>query len=597
MGITIIFLCWVFLFLMLRNNPMRFDWRESFLAASVFWALILVLSTEIFSIFKILNFRVLLLAWLMVLASLIYLFLRTDKNIDGNKIRPLPPFLKFAFASIFFIVFVTGIISILAAPNNYDSMTYHLSRVAHWIQNGSVAHYPTNILRQIHMNPGAEYIIFHLNLLSNSDRFANLVQWMSMIGSIAGTSLLTKQLGGGIRSQIFTVVFATTLPMGILQSTSTKNDYVAAFWIICAVYFGLKFLSNKNSKYIYLFAGSTGLSILTKGTAYIFLAPFLVSFLYTGLRKYSLELLKPLLIATLIVFSINIGHWGRNYSSFNSPLGPGNEGKNYEYMNDNISAQVLFSNIIRNSAIHAGTFDQLSNAVTHLVQQTHNYFSIDINAPETTWGGTHFGIHNISRNEDLDGNPLHFALILISLLYLAFKRQFYYAGHLLFAFLLFCLLLKWQPWHSRLHLPLFILGAPAVGMMLDEWKRGWDNFIIILLLVACLPWVVNNASRPLVSKISIFKRDRLSQYFGRNKTAETNFRTIVKRVEDSGCKEIGLLTAENAWEYPLWVLLHQGQTHGQYRIEHIANTKEKLQNFTPCIFIKIIDNETVQIIQ
>lgn len=597
LGVVIIFLCWVFLFLILRNNPVRFNWRESLLAASVIWALILVLFTEVFSFFRILNFWTLFIAWFALLAALAYIFLKTDTKTRDDLpavIGALPLFLKFVVVSLLLIIFITGLISLSSAPNNFDSMTYHLPRVAHWIQNASVAHYPTNILRQIHMNPGAEYIILHLNLLSGSDWFSNLVQWVSMIGSVAGISLLTKELGGGIRSQIFTSAFAATLPMGILQSTSTKNDYVVAFWIICAVYFGLRFLSNRENRYIYLFAGSTGLSILTKGTAYIFLAPFIISFLFSGLKKYNFELWKPLLMAALIVFSINAGHWGRNYSTFNSPLGPGNEGEHNEYMNANFSARTLFSNVLRNSALQMGSFEQLSDAVTLFVEKAHATLSIDINAPETTWGGTSFIIHNISRNEDLDGNPLHFILFMISLLYLGFKRKFYYAGNLLFAFLLFCLILKWQPWHSRLHLPLFILGAPAVGITLDNWKRGWGNFMIILLLIASLPWVVNNAQRPLAGKISVLKRERSSQYFGRNQTAETNFRTVVKQVEDSGCREIGLLTEINAWEYPLWALLQEKKTHGQYRIEHIG-TKTKLHDFTPCIVIKIVDHETIQI--
>ena len=56
------------------------------------------------------------------------------------------------------IVVMAGLTAIVAPPNTYDSMTYHLPRVMHWIQNQSVAHYPTHIPRQLHFPPGAEFI-------------------------------------------------------------------------------------------------------------------------------------------------------------------------------------------------------------------------------------------------------------------------------------------------------------------------------------------------------------------------------------------------------------------------------------------------------
>jgi hypothetical protein len=40
---------------------------------------------------------------------------------------------------------VTLVTALLAPPNNWDSMTYHMARVAHWKQNRSVDFYPTNI--------------------------------------------------------------------------------------------------------------------------------------------------------------------------------------------------------------------------------------------------------------------------------------------------------------------------------------------------------------------------------------------------------------------------------------------------------------------
>src|SRR2546426_7647634 len=56
--------------------------------------------------------------------------------------------------------------SLLTPTMNWDSLTYHLPRVMHWIQQGSVRHYPTACISQIQMGPWAAFVQTHLILRS-----------------------------------------------------------------------------------------------------------------------------------------------------------------------------------------------------------------------------------------------------------------------------------------------------------------------------------------------------------------------------------------------------------------------------------------------
>src|SRR5437764_14297858 len=107
-------------------------------------------------------------------------------------------------------------------------MMYHLARVSHWQQDASLAPYPTHILRQLYLQPGAEFVLLQLQILSGGDRLAGLVQWASMVGVLVGTSLLARDLGAHRPGALAASIVAASLPIGILEATSTQNDYVVA---------------------------------------------------------------------------------------------------------------------------------------------------------------------------------------------------------------------------------------------------------------------------------------------------------------------------------------------------------------------------------
>ena len=84
------------------------------------------------------------------------------------------------------LLWLTGIIVVILAfltvPYNWDSMTYHLPRMMHWVQNRSVAHYAANDIRQLVSPVLAEFINVQVYLLSGErDIFWNLLQAVSYL--------------------------------------------------------------------------------------------------------------------------------------------------------------------------------------------------------------------------------------------------------------------------------------------------------------------------------------------------------------------------------------------------------------------------------
>jgi hypothetical protein len=69
-----------------------------------------------------------------------------------------------------------------------------MPRVMHWIQQGSVAHYRTNMEEQLHLGPWSGFVQTHLWLLWGNDQLENMLQWSAMLGCLVTATLLVRQL-------------------------------------------------------------------------------------------------------------------------------------------------------------------------------------------------------------------------------------------------------------------------------------------------------------------------------------------------------------------------------------------------------------------
>ncbi|MEM9161910.1 MAG: glycosyltransferase family 39 protein, partial [Cyanobacteria bacterium P01_F01_bin.4] len=424
--------------------------------------------TEMLSLFGSFNLFFLTVAWLMVTVGLSVFCLKVYGSkwlvfslkhwLNIETFIDLPFVLKLSTIGVVVTLLGIGITALVAAPNHSDSMEYHLSRVMHWIQQGGVAHYPSHTIFQLYQNPWSEFAIAHLEILSRSDRFDGCIQWVSMIGSIFGVSLIAKELGAQRSGQILAAVFCATIPMGILQGSSTNNDHVVALWMVCFVYFLLVTTRLGIRPIPLLGLGvSLGLAILTKGTAYIYAFPFCIWLLLWGIQRLRWQVWKPIVGVLAIAVAINTGHYARNWALFGSPLGlPGDE------TGAAFGLKYLISNVVRNLALHAdivrnlhleGVITPTTGLTEKAITTFHDVWGGDVSDPLiTSPKSPRFFVPGLSFNEDKAGNPLHLLLIfaasgllLINVRLKQRRRLLIYGLTAAGAFVLFCQLLTWSP--------------------------------------------------------------------------------------------------------------------------------------------------------
>lgn len=572
--------------------------RSSFLTASLIWGACVTLSTELLSLPSMLTASGLSVFWLVMIAgALMFLF----------KIKPTPSFsfptpsqpwspIDITLAgAVVLVVVAAAITAFIAPPNNWDSMTYHMSRVAHWLQNKSVESYPTSMPRQLWASPWAEYAIAQFQILSHSDRFANMVQCWSMAGSIIGVSLIAQLLGVNRRGQLIAALLCATLPVGILEASSTQNDYTAAFWCVCMIYFGLRLMETPRLQTAVWCAISLGLALSTKNTSALFLLPFMIWITSVGLLRHRQKFLPVLAMLVCVPLLLNGPQYLRNLKLDDNIFSLRSESKSVT--NEHRDIQAVVSNALRYLGLNLCTANEkLNQQIADTIITIHKGLGWNVIDPRYTLGEEYKIKEDI--HEDNSCNTMFTLLFLFLMTAFAVSwhkthhpnTKFYLAA-LAAAFTLFCWSVKWQPWGNRLLLPLFVLATPFAGVVLYKKYPRLSVIITIGMTVLCLPWILNNRSRPWIGKeFTIFNKSRNEQYFSNNPGMFFSYDRAAQEASQSGCKNIALVMTAESWEYPLWPLLDLPKNK-DLRIEHvnINNPSKKFDYprgpFDPCLAI------------
>ena len=178
------------------------------------------------------------ICWLAISVVCLIVYLRLERSAFGspphqrNDVDSVDESLDWTTKALLYvggiIVVLVGITALLTPPSGIDAMSYHMPRVAMWINNHNVGFFPTADYTQLIYGAFAEYSIMHTILLWGNDRFANMIQFFSFVGCAIAVSYIVKLMGGGQRSQALAAFDINHDSRRDLRS-SGANDHVCDF--------------------------------------------------------------------------------------------------------------------------------------------------------------------------------------------------------------------------------------------------------------------------------------------------------------------------------------------------------------------------------
>ena len=585
---------WLAIFLIFRELSARgrivADWRISFLLASASWGALLTFGMEILSLGTLINAPALRIFWLAANAGLwggLYAWRRRTPKDNAHGVfngelklmRAWPLDAKIMLGGALLFAAFLGGIALLTPTTNWDSLTYHLPRVMQWMQNRSVAHFPTNAAGQIQMGPWPAFVQTHLWLLSGGDQFENLVQWSAMLGSLvtatwlAGRLLPAEATAAAPRAQAFAALLVVTLPTGIVQAISTQSDFVTGFWLMAVAALALEWNGQpQNRIYAAGFGAALGLGVLTKFTMILFGAPVGLAAALALLWKQRDCLLRvaiPAALALAVCVALALPHFARNQAVFASVVGSKGAVEGTGIPRVTISGTVF--NMLHNAELHSDTgIEPLTHQINGLIHVLEHWTGWASDDPLLSIKSSLYEAPDeFFVDDSFAASAWQVSLIcLAAVIGLTSARKnrlpLLGLGLALAGYALFCAALRWQMWNSRYHLPVLVFCLPLTAAILVPLFPRWLVWTLAAgLAVFGMVIVANNRSRPIFNA-AWREQTRMQKLFSfQGVRYYAPMRGMTREIMASGCQEVGLKLWPDTPEYPLWLMLREAGFTGR----------------------------------
>ena len=186
--------------------------------------------------------------------------------LPGNAPRSQAPPWPLLLVAAGVVVSLAYVVVLIAGtpPNGWDQLNYHLARAALWVQEQRVGYVGDVYDERINFfPPNGEIPVAFVLGVTRQEVLAALVQLTAALASASGVFALSRRFGFEPREAAFGALLYLTLPIVLLQSTTTKNDLVVASLLIGATVF----LLGDSRREIALASVAVALAVGTKFTA------------------------------------------------------------------------------------------------------------------------------------------------------------------------------------------------------------------------------------------------------------------------------------------------------------------------------------------
>lgn len=568
----------------------------SYMEASAIWMLCLFLGTEILSCFHGINRLSLIFFWGVL--DVVLLFDAIWRNREERKSRlcqcfPIQRILRYKPIGILLLIgLLVIVLALRTVPYNWDSMTYRLSRIAYWTQNGSVEHFATNCSRALANPPLGEFVQLHVYVLTGrSDYFLNLMQAFSYLTCAVMVYAIAKRLKCKDAFCFLAALLFMSMPIAFGEALNTQVDLFSGVWLLTFVYLWMDFMDSEEplpcSGDMVFKACIVGLCVawgyLSKPNVCVAMLLFALLLLVRSIvRKDKIGVLARLAVwalgSMLLPLAWEISRNLRTYHAISAPIAGARQ------LVGTLNPRFLFINFLKNFTYNLPCryTGNLAEKMLSAMWQISTKLGVPLNAESISEDGGLFSYMAVPNyGHDTATNPIVVWLLIICIVGAVLRirridrKHFYksYSAVAFASFLAFCVIVRWEPFVTRYMLGFLALICPAIALQLQKVCGGkiWiQRCIVGLVSVLCMIEVIGMSDYHYDMCTLYGAGQRPYGYFANRSTEYEALTEIVKYIQDNGYTEIGIYHGGNGYEYPYWAMLKDDVS----RIEHVRVTNE-----------------------